>query len=250
MSRAWDGRTYDRVGTPQAAWGEAVLERLPLRGDETVLDAGCGSGRVTEMLLDRLPHGRVIAVDASASMAEAARERLAGRAVDVQVQDLLALDLGDTRVDAVLSTATFHWIQDHARLFARLHAVLRPGGRLVAQCGGRGNLTHVLAAVEAVAAEAPYVEHMAGFRDPHLFADAPETEERLRAAGFAEARAWLADAPVQPPEPPVFLGSVIATAWVEHLPEDLRDPFVADVLARLDAPFTADYVRLNMDAVA
>ncbi len=250
MSRTWDGRTYDRVGTPQAAWGEAVLERLPLRGDETVLDAGCGSGRVTEMLLDRLPRGRVIAVDASASMAEAARERLAGRAVEVHVQDLLALDLGDVRVDAILSTATFHWIQDHALLFSRLHAVLRPGGRLVAQCGGRGNLDGVLAVVRAVAGEAPYADHMSAFRDPHLFADAPETEERLRAAGFAEARAWLADAPVQPPEPPVFLGSVIATTWVECLPEDLRERFVADVLARLDTPFTADYVRLNMDAVA
>jgi trans-aconitate 2-methyltransferase len=229
VSRAWDGRTYDRGGTPQAEWGRAVLERLDLVGDETVLDVGCGSGRVTEMLLERLPRGRVIAVDGSASMLEAARERLAGRPVEFVEADLLALDFGGRTVDAVLSTATFHWIRDHARLFARLHAALRPGGRLVAQCGGRGNLARVLARTEAVAAE---------------------PEELLLGAGFAEARAWLLEAPVHPPEPPVFLGSVILTAWLEHLPEALRDPFVADVLAGLPEPFEADYVRLNLDAVA
>lgn len=250
MSRAWDGRTYDRVGTPQAEWGRAVLERLDLAGDETVLDAGCGSGRVTEMLLERLPRGRVIAVDGSASMLEAARERLAGRPVEFVEADLLELDLGGRTVDAVLSTATFHWIKDHARLFARLHAALRPGGRLVAQCGGQGNLARVLARTEAVAAGPLYAPHLAGFVDPHRFADAPETEALLREAGFAEARAWLQEAPVHPPEPPVFLGSVILTAWLEHLPEDLRGPFVDEVLAGLPEPFEADYVRLNLDATA
>lgn len=250
MSRPWDGRTYDRVGTPQAEWGRAVLERLPLVGDETVLDAGCGSGRVTEMLLERLPHGRVIAVDGSASMLEAAEERLAGRAVEFVHADLVTLDLGARTVDAVLSTATFHWIKDHDALFARLRAVLRPGGRLVAQCGGKGNLDRVLARTADVAAAPQYAPHLTAFVDPHLFADGPETEARLHGAGFSEARAWLADAPVHPPEPPVFLGSVILTAWLEHLPEDLRGSFVADVLAGLAEPFEADYVRLNIDAVA
>jgi len=251
MSRAWDGRTYDRVGTPQAEWGRAVLERLDLAGDETVCDAGCGSGRVTEMLLERLPRGRVIAVDGSASMLEAARERLTGDdRVEFLEADLLALDLGGRTVDAVLSTATFHWIKDHAGLFARLHAALRPGGQLVAQCGGRGNLRRVLARAAAVAAEPAYAPHLTGFVDPHRFADAPGTEALLRGAGFAAARAWLQAAPVHPPEPPVFLGSVILTAWLEHLPEDRRGPFVDQVLAGLPEPFEADYVRLNLDAVA
>jgi len=151
---AWDGRVYDRIGTPQAAWGRAVLERLPLVGDETVLDAGCGSGRVTEMLLERLPRGRVLAVDGSDSMIAAARERLGDDPrVRFAVADLLELDLGGERVDAILSTAVFHWIPDHDGLFRRLRAALRPGGRLVAQCGGRGNLDALLAEVDAAKAE-------------------------------------------------------------------------------------------------
>ncbi len=138
-TRAWDGHSYDRISGVMAAMGLGVLDRLELAGDETVLDAGCGSGRVTEALLQRLPNGRVIALDASESMVAAARERLAGAGSRVEVRrgDLLALEL-DPPADAIFSTATFHWITDHDRLFARLHAALVPGGRLVGAVRRRG----------------------------------------------------------------------------------------------------------------
>ena len=139
MSRDWDAATYDRVSTPQVEWAERVLDRLPLRGDETVLDAGCGSGRVTRMLLDRLPRGHVVAVDSTASMVEHAKAALDPERATVFQADLTELEL-DEPVDAVFSNAVFHWIRDHDLLFERLHAALRPGGRLVAQCGGQGNV--------------------------------------------------------------------------------------------------------------
>src|SRR3954471_24568760 len=132
-SRDWDASAYHRLSAPLAAMGVDVLDRLELAGDETVLDAGCGTGKVTRVLHDRLPRGHVIAVDAAPSMVEQARAALPA-AVDVRQADLLDLAL-ERPVDAVLSTATFHWIADHDRLFAALHAALRPGGRLVAQCG-------------------------------------------------------------------------------------------------------------------
>src|SRR4051812_5910503 len=134
-TRSWDGAAYDRLSTPMEQLGREVMERLELRGDETILDAGCGSGRLTQLLIERVADGRVIGVDASASMIDAARERL-GDAADLRVADLVGLDLGEATVDVVFSTATFHWIADHDALFAALRQALRPDGRLVAQCGG------------------------------------------------------------------------------------------------------------------
>jgi trans-aconitate 2-methyltransferase len=229
MSGGWDAATYDVVSDPHVKWAEAVLGRLPLSGHETVLDAGCGSGRVTELLLDRLPSGRVIAVDGDANMVEQARKRLGTRA-DVRRQDLLELDLGE-KVDAVFSNAVFHWVTDHDALFRAIHGQLKPGGLLVAQCGGHGNI----AKVRAVSGPGPW-----------LYATADETEERLRAAGFLEARAWLEDWPVVPPDPRTFL----ATVCLRTMPDDERESAIDRVMAELGDPPTLDYVRLNIVAKA
>ncbi len=233
-----------------AAMGTAVLDRLELNGDEVVLDAGCGSGRVTAALVERLPRGRVIAVDASPSMVASARERLADAArVEVRELDLLELDLGE-RIDAVFSTATFHWIRDHDRLFERLRAALGPGGRLVAQCGGRGNIDVLRGKVSALLAIDPYAEHFADWQPPWNYAAPQNTEARLLAAGFATADCWLAPAPQQPEHPREFLSTIVLGPHVQQLPENLREPFMDDVMALLGEPVFVDYVRLNIDATA
>jgi trans-aconitate 2-methyltransferase len=244
----WDGASYDRISTVQQAWGRDVLERLQLRGNETVLDAGCGSGRVTQMLTERLPNGRVIAVDGSRSMVKAARERLGTRA-EVRLEDLLDLEL-DEPVDAILSTATFHWIADHERLFQRLHDALRPGGRLVAQCGGEGNIDELRGRAATVVRREPYAEHFRGWRAPWNYASAVDSSERLQRTGFRDARCWLTPAPAQPEHPRQFLATIVLGPHVQLLPQDLREPFVDDVLAVLGEPVLVDYVRLNIDATA
>jgi trans-aconitate 2-methyltransferase len=246
--RKWDGKSYDRISGPMEALGREVLARLELRGDEVVLDAGCGSGRITQALIERLPRGRVIAVDTSASMVDTARQRL-GPQADIRQQDLLELEL-DEPVDAVLSTATFHWIADHERLFARLHGALRPGGRLVAQCGGEGNITQLRGRANAILARAPYAEHFTDWRPPWNYAAPEPTRERLLGAGFASAECWLAPAPQEPEHPREFLSTIVLGPHVQQLPAELRDPFMDAVLAELGAPVVVDYVRLNIDATA
>jgi trans-aconitate 2-methyltransferase len=246
--RTWDGRSYDRISAPMEALGLAVLDRLELAGDETVLDAGCGSGRITAKLIERLPRGRVIALDASASMVAAARERL-GPDVDVRRGDLLGLELGEP-VDAIFSTATFHWIADHDLLFARLRAALRPGGRLLAQCGGEGNISGLRGRAATVVERAPYAEHFRDWRPPWNYANPSDTEARLRAAGFAAAECWLAPAPQQPAHAREFLSTIVLGPHVQQLPEQLRDPFMDEVMEVLGEPVVVDYVRLNIDATA
>jgi trans-aconitate 2-methyltransferase len=230
------------------ALGREVLSRLDLRGDEVVLDAGCGSGRVTQALRQRLPRGRVIAVDQSPSMVDAARRRL-GAGADVRAADLLELELQE-QVDAVLSTATFHWIADHDELFRRLHRALRPGGRLIAQCGGEGNIEVLRGSARGLLSSEPYAEHFRGWRAPWNYAGPELTRERLHAAGFSSAECWLAEAPQQPDHPREFLATIIFEPHVRQLPAELRERFMDELLEQLGEPVTVDYVRLNIDAVA
>jgi trans-aconitate 2-methyltransferase len=253
--RDWDGSTYDRISGTMERLGLEVLARLELAGEETVLDAGCGSGRITQALIERLPRGRVIALDESASMIDAARTRLGeiasgdGARVQLRVGDLLELQL-EQPVDAVLSTATFHWIADHERLFRRLHAALSPGGRLVAQCGGEGNIDLLRGKANEVLSHAPYAEHFADWHAPWNYANPEQTRERLLAAGFQSAECWLTPAPREPEDPRAFLATIVLGPHVQQLPEQLREPFMDAVLAVLGEPVIVDYVRLNIDAVA
>jgi len=242
--RDWDASTYQRLSAPMTAMGTDVLDRLLLAGDETVLDAGCGTGGVTRLLLERLPRGHVIAVDGSRSMVERARAELPEGA-DVREADLLELEL-DEPVDAVLSTATFHWILDHPRLFARLYAALEPGGRLVAQCGGAGNVAAIKQAGLDVGREAPYAEHLQGWATDWQFATPEDTEARLRAAGFTDVWCWLSRVDVDPGDPIGYLRAICLGSFLERLPEELHEAFVAQALERLPDPLVIHYVRLNI----
>jgi trans-aconitate 2-methyltransferase len=246
MRRAWDACAYNRVSAAMDPLAEPVLDRLDLRGDETVLDAGCGTGRITSRLLEKVPNGRVMAVDVDAEMVELARKALPAGTVVMQ-SDLLELRLPEP-VDVVFSTATFHWVLDHDRLFARLASVLRPGGRLVAQCGGAGNVRRLLEAAEAVAAQPQWAGAFDAFQPNWYFATPEETQQRLRRHGFVDIRCWLQRFAVTPDEPLAYLETIPLGSWVQLLPQDQRRTFTQQVADRLGEPLTIDYVRLNIDA--
>ena len=244
MPTDWNAASYDKVADPQARWGAEVLARLSLDGDETVLDAGCGTGRVTELLLARLPRGRVVALDASASMLEQAQGRLAtfgDQVLYLQADLERPLPIAQP-VDAVLSTATFHWVKDHDALFANLAAVLRPGGWLVAQCGGFGNIARFIEVASSVDPDF--------LRNPHNFQTAEATAQRLERSGFVEIDAWLSPAPTpftSTAELEAFLETVCLRVHLASLPAERREPFVQAVAARMPEP-VLDYVRLNITA--
>jgi trans-aconitate 2-methyltransferase len=239
----WDAHTYDRSSEPQQAWAVEVLQRLVgIAPDATVLDVGCGTGLVTEALLELVPRGRVLALDASAEMVALARSRLGDRAT-VWCQDALELEL-DGSVDAIVSTAALHWVTDHDRLWARLAGALRPGGVLEVQCGGEGNIDGVREVIEAVAQE--LAPELVGW-SPWVFAGPQETQRRLRAAGFTATKCWLQERPTRPQDVDAFVRTSILAAHLERLPEERREPFAAAVVAGVRLPL--DYVRLHVSAV-
>ena len=245
----WDAASYEELADPMTRWGAKFLDLVELRGDEKVVDAGCGTGRVTELLLDRLPDGTVLAVDVSEEMVSVAAGRFAGDGrVRVERQDLLELDAGEL-VDVIFSTATFHWILDHDKLFRRLSDNLKSGGLLAAQCGGTGNVARVLETAQEVMHEERFREAFDGWTDSKHFADPETTRSRLEKAGFEKVEAWLHEEPTEfdsVEKLARYLKTVILRQHVAVLPEEKRDDFVRVVAEQMSEEPVVDYVRLNM----
>lgn len=256
-SAEWDAAAYHQVSHPQVTWGERVLGSISLRGDETVVDAGCGTGRLTAYLLERLPRGAVIAIDRSANMLAVAAEHLEprfGARVTCVQADLAEIDLTEV-ADVIFSTATFHWIRDHERLFRTLHRSLKPGGRLVAQCGGGSNLAHLLERAAALMVSPRFAPYFVDWSSPWEFADPQTTAQRLRAAGFVEVETGIEEAPVTlegPNQYGEFLRTVIFRLHLERIADpSLAEEFVAELTrgAATDSPpYCLDYWRLNLRA--
>jgi len=258
VSGEWDSASYHRLSNPQFGWGLRTLKKLqslPLRGNEHILDAGCGTGRVTAELLKAFPNAQVTAVDASQNMVDEARKSLAGFGRRVTVQRLDLLDLSaQSAYDVIFSTAVFHWIKDHDRLFANLFRALKPGGILLAQCGGGPNLKRLHGRAQLVMDSPQFAPYFKDWKKASNFADPESTAERLTRAGFADVTTSLAPEPTPMPDEQMFrqfLASVNLHMHLARIPRELHDAFLtplAQQAAQDDPPFVLEYWRLNMQA--
>ena len=253
--KEWNATAYHLVSEPQFAWGLRVLDRAPLAGDERVLDAGCGSGRLTKEVVGRVPSGFVVACDLSGNMVRTAAQTLHESSGCSLVRADLSCVPFRGAFDLIFSTATFHWIRDHERLFAELHCALRAPSRLEAQCGGGPNLAALHARADALAREPQFRSQFAGWQEPWNFAMPDETEYRLCKAGFRDARCWLEHEPTTFPDADRyrdFVQTVVLRPYLAKVSVDeLRTRYLEALVAAAaddDPPFTLDYWRLNISA--
>jgi trans-aconitate 2-methyltransferase len=251
----WDSEAYDRLSDPQFGWGMKLIESLSLRGDETILDAGCGSGRLTAELLKRLPHGRVVAVDASSNMVKTAKQRLRD---ELDRVEFLQADLNGFTlprpVDGIFSNAVFHWVSNHSNMFQSLFAALKPGGWLVAQFGGGGNLSRLKSRVSMMRSEEPFRRYLEKFDEVAHYESVAPTVARMKDAGFTDIEAALHPEPVTFPDAVVyknFIRSVNLHRYVAKFPPEVEEDFVerlAATASKDDPPYTLNYVRLTIRA--
>lgn len=248
----WDAAQYHRVSDPQRAWGRLVLDRLAPVSGERILDIGCGTGRLTSDLRARAGGARITAVDRSRTMVREARTHLPSD-IDVVEADAVALPFNPGAFDAVFSTATFHWVPDHPRLFAEIHRLLAQGGRLVSQAGGGPNLSRLYARTAVLARASEFAACFTGWRDPWTFAGVDDTRDRLARAGFVDVEVWLEPTPtplLNAERYAEFVTTVCLRHQLHRLPEAARVPYVSQLTSMAagdDPPFTLDYWRLNID---
>ena len=252
--REWNAAAYHHVSAPQTSWGKRVLARLSLRGDETVMDAGCGTGRLTAELLSALPQGKVVGVDLSHNMVAAAREHLPAKnqRADFLVADLQHLPFGGA-FDGIFSTAAFHWVPDHLRLFRSLLGSLRPGGWLVAQCGGGPNLARLLARVDGLMQTPLFAHYFSRFRHPWVFNDPETAAALLGEVGFVDIETSLEPAFTVLEDRAswsTFVRTVVLRLHLDCIADEaLRERFIGELAdqSSTDEPaFSLDYWRLKL----
>lgn len=229
----FDAGAYARFATNQFARGKAMLEGLEIQGTEAVLDLGCGPGMLTALLASRVPEGRVVGIDASASMIALAKARQIPNA-SFFVMDATKIPFEDA-FDLVFSNSVFHWIEDHEALLRAILRALRQGGLLRAQFMGRSGTT-LREVARSLCQEAPYRAHFKDFRWPRVSFKREEYLEILsKVGGFKDISVWEEESQnvfEDAEHLKGWLSSMHRTIYTEPLPEDLREPFFRAFLER------------------
>lgn len=257
----WDPRDYAASSASQAKWARELMGRIEWRGDERVLDVGCGDGRLTAELAQRVPQGGVTGIDASEEMIAHASET--HPVEDYPNLRFLRMDAREIELteqfDLVLSNAALHWVDDHPAFLHGAATALRGGGRLLVSCGGKGNADEVYAAVRAEMRAPAWRQYFRGLSKPYFFHAPSDYERWLPQAGFqaTEIRLVAKDSVYEDAEG--FEGW-FRTTWLpytQRVPEEQREAFVASVTRRYETirPADADgrvhvrMVRLEIDAI-
>ncbi len=262
MPPTWNAEDYAVNSAPQFDWAIELVAKLALRGDEAVLDLGCGDGKIDARLAALLPEGRVVGLDSSAEMIELATARYPAAQypnLSFVKMDVRAIRLPD-RFDIAFSNAALHWADDHEAILRGVRSCLAPGGRILFQMGGRGNAADVLAVVAAVSRRDRWHAYFDNLELPWRFYGPEDYRTWLPRHGFRAVRVELfpRDMCFAGPEP--FRGW-LRTTWfhfTDRLPAHLRDPFLDDILEAYAAAHPPDaagtlrvrMVRLEVEAVA
>lgn len=244
--QTWDPERYRRTAGFVAALGRPVVDLLDPQPGEHILDVGCGDGTLTKELADL--GCAVVGVDASAEQVAAARQM----GLNAFVRDAADLDY-EARFDAVFSNAALHWVKNQDAAIAGMARALKPGGRVVAEMGGAGNVALIGGALRTVLDDRG-VDVDAIW--PWVFPSVDEQSGRLRRHGFRVEVCELIPRPTPLPGPMADWLDTFAEVFLNAVPESDRIAVKAQVcrilapqLRDTDGAWTADYVRLRFRAV-
>jgi trans-aconitate 2-methyltransferase len=261
VQQKWNAEDYAKNSSEQLRWARELMAKLALRGCESVLDIGCGDGKISAQLALAAKSGKVLGVDLSEDMIRLAAENYpAARYPNLS---FLRMDAADIRLsekfDAAFSNAALHWVKNHTAVLRGVHACLKSGGKILFQMGGRGNAADVLCAMEKVWLSPRWRPYFAGFTPPYHFYGPQEYEDWLPECGFGPVRVELVPKDMQHQGEEGFMGW-LRTTWFPYtdlLPAELRDAFLAELVETYTAAYPLDsqgiihvkMIRLEVEAV-
>ena len=232
----WDANDYSRSSAAQQAWARELIAKLQLQGDESVLDIGCGDGKVTAEIAALVPDGRVVGIDSSPEMVSFAAGSFQGETaanLTFLVKEARALDFVE-EFDVVFSNATLHWVIDHGPVLRGIQRALKPGGRMLLQMGGRGNAAEILAVLDQFPDDRKWQQYFPEAVNPYGFYGPEEYTRWLVDAGLTPVRVELLEKDMAQPGKE-GLAAWVRTTWLpytQRVPEAIRDEFVSDVVER------------------
>jgi trans-aconitate 2-methyltransferase len=268
----WDAETYHKVSNIQELWAIELLEKRKINENEIVMDAGCGTGRVTKIIANNVKRGKVYAVDLDENMITNAKMNLKDFSNTVFIKsDLSDVKLSE-KIDLIFSNAVIHWILDHEKLFTNFWNLLKPGGELLIQCGGKGNLGTIPNILEKVRKNNNFSHYFKNWKIPWNFASSTDTIKILEKTGFKDVQASLTERTAKFEnfqEYILFMKTVVMKPYLSYLSylsvadnnNKIKNLFINEFLNELyinnknkntkskqDIDLELDYVRLNITA--
>jgi len=231
----WNPEDYAKQSGAQLRWAQELISRLALGGSETILDVGCGDGKITAAFASASPNGYVLGVDSSAEFIAYASEHYPPArfpSLHFQQMDARSLNCG-RQFDLIFSNAALHWVDNQMAFLQGASAHLRPGGRLVTSCGGAGNASGIIATLHELQVSPRWRRYFDGFAFPYYFHSPAEYAPWLAQAGLVATRCELVEKDMVHDHPEGLAGW-IRTTWMPYtvrLPEELRESFIAELLS-------------------
>lgn len=257
----WNASEYEKYSNGQKKWADELLAKLNLEKGMSVLDIGCGDGRITAEIAKRIPESFVIGVDSSESMIELAAEKYPSsdyRNLSFEVMDAKNLTFIN-KFDVVFSNAALHWVDDHRLVLKGINKSLKSGGRILIQTGGKGNAAAAFEILEEMTSIAEWHTYLAGIKSPYNFLSAADYEVMIPEAGFQPLRIEILKKDMVHDGLNGFMG-FIRTTWLPYtlrIPEEKRERFIADAAKLYIRRYPADeegnvhigMVRLEVEAI-
>jgi trans-aconitate 2-methyltransferase len=253
----WDAETYDAISSIQEAWGRQVVERRIWQGNETVMDAGCGTGRLTKVLAQRVPAGIVYAVDIDCNMIKVATRNVKDAGNIKFLESDISTAILPVKVDVIFSNAAIHWILDHRKLFENFWRILDNNGEIMIQCGGHGNLSRIISIIDDIAKYDEFKSYFRNWKESWYFAKPEDTSRLLQDIGFRDVGAYLMEDSATFANRncfALFAKTVVMKPYLARLPDPQKDQFLKLFLDEIETrhksvSWVMDYMRLNIRAV-